>query len=133
MFQNLEIFQMAYSMARHAGQRQALTARNMANADTPGYRAMDVAPFKDTLRSNDAAVAQKATRAAHLNGAMSTSSAIAEADIIEDPVARVDPNGNSVSVESEMLRSVEAKRDHDRALAIYRSSMTILRTSIDGR
>ena len=41
-----------------------------------------------------------------------------------------DPNGNSVAIEDEILRSVDAKRQHDRALAIYRSSLNILRTSI---
>ena len=40
------------------------------------------------------------------------------------------PDGNSVSIETEMLRATDAKRQHDRSLAIYRSTMTILRASL---
>ncbi len=44
-----------------------------------------------------------------------------------------DPNGNSVSLETEMLNAVSAKRQHDRALAIYKSSLTVLRASLGRR
>jgi flagellar basal-body rod protein FlgB len=40
------------------------------------------------------------------------------------------PNGNSVSLETEMVKAVEVKRQHDQALAIYKSSMNVLRASI---
>ena len=42
----------------------------------------------------------------------------------------VDPNGNSVSLEEQILNGIEAKRQHDRALAVYRSSMNVLRASL---
>ena len=41
MFEGLEIFQLAGGVARHAASRQAVVAQNIANADTPGYRARD--------------------------------------------------------------------------------------------
>lgn len=41
-----------------------------------------------------------------------------------------DPNGNSVNLEEEVLRSVEATRAHNRALTIYNTSLQILRSSI---
>ena len=44
-----------------------------------------------------------------------------------------DPNGNSVSLETEMMHGVDAKRQHDRAMAIYQSSMTILRSTFSRR
>lgn len=130
MFQNLEIFQMAYSMATHAGQRQSVAARNMAHADTPGFKAQDIKPFRDTWQQGQSGTAQRATRAAHFNGDMVNSNAALHATLIEDTSVSTDPNGNSVSVESEILRSVEAKRQHDRALAIYRSSLNVLRSAI---
>jgi flagellar basal-body rod protein FlgB len=43
------------------------------------------------------------------------------------------PNGNNVSLEQEMFAAAEANGDHDRALAVYRSAMTILRTSVSAR
>ena len=47
MFTELNVFKIAYSMASHAGKRQALVAENIANADTPGYHAKDIKPFKE--------------------------------------------------------------------------------------
>ncbi|HBT01561.1 MAG TPA: flagellar biosynthesis protein FlgB, partial [Citreicella sp.] len=35
MFQSLDVFRTAIAMARHAGTQQALSAQNIANADTP--------------------------------------------------------------------------------------------------
>jgi flagellar basal-body rod protein FlgB len=125
MFQNLDVFRTAMAMARHAGLQQALSAQNIANADTPGYRARELPGFATTLR--DAMMGQRATRARHINGTAGP----------EVPVSfrttSVDPNGNSVSLEEDMLIAVGAKRQHDRALAIYRSNLNILRSSLGRR
>lgn len=126
MFQKLEIFQLSEAMARHAGKRQALVAKNMAHSDTPGYRARDLVGFKDLVQKNAQAFQLHATRASHLNGTMVGSGP----EAIIDDTTPTDPNGNSVSLETEMLRAVEVKRQHDRALAIYKSSLTILRASL---
>ena len=122
MFQNLDVFRTAMAMARHAGHKQALTAQNIANADTPGYRAKDLPDFTETLRG--APGGQRATRAGHLNGQAGRPTLVSERR------DAVDPNGNTVSLELEMLESVEAKRRHDRALAIYRNGLSVLRASL---
>ncbi len=124
MFQSLELFTTSYAMSRHAGQRQSVAARNMANADTPGYRAQSIPDFAETMKT-DVPPPMRATRPGHLHfgadpGALTP----------QDAGLPSDPNGNSVSLEQEMLRSVAAKRQHDRALAIYRAGLTILRTSL---
>ncbi|MBP0483348.1 FlgB family protein [Sagittula salina] len=125
MFQNLDVFRTAMAMARHAGLQQAMSAQNIANADTPGYRAKAVPEFTSTLRPS--MMGQRATREEHLNGSRPGDVDISERD------AAVDPNGNTVSLEEEMVFAVEAKRHHDRALAIYRSNLSILRTSLGRR
>lgn len=125
MFQNLDVFRTAMAMARHAGVQQAYSAQNMANADTPGYRGKDVAEFNASVRQGFSG--QRATRDRHLNGSTSREPDITERD------SPADPNGNTVSVEEEMMFAVNAKRQHDRALAIYRSNLNILRSSLGRR
>lgn len=122
MFQNLDVFRTAMAMARHAGQQQAYSAQNIAHADTPGYRARDMPDFSEGLR--DGLMGQRATRSAHLNG-----STVRGAEPAERRAA-LDPNGNTVSLEQEMVKAVRAKSQHDRALAIYRSNLNILRASL---
>lgn len=126
MFQNLDVFTISTAMARHAGQKQAIVSQNIANADTPGYAAWDVPAFKDFHQKPDAMGSQRATRTGHLNGT-SDSAASAVAFKVKDVAA---PNENSVSLETEMLRGVAAKRQHDRALAIYKSALGVLRSTI---
>lgn len=129
MFEKLDIFRMSHAMARHAGARQALIAQNMANADTPGYAARDLTPFRAYIDTGTGDFRPRATRSAHLHGA--------GVNRLYDPSIRpegeADPNGNSVSIETEMVKAVEVKRQHDRALAIYKHSLTVLRSATSTR
>lgn len=126
MFQNLNVFSLAHAMARHAGLRQAVVAENMANADTPNYRTRDVTPFREALDSQEGFAKLTATRSGHLSdhGGLPTSWSV------EEQPGEVAPNGNSVSVELEMLRAIETQRQHSRAMAIYKSNLTQLRSSL---
>ncbi|MEM1074327.1 MAG: FlgB family protein [Pseudomonadota bacterium] len=127
MFKNLEIFNMAQAMAKHAGQRQAIAAQNVANADTPDFKARDIPEFSQSYRlSNGDQSGFKSTRATHLHGASETG----QTEPFEDPNGVGSPNGNTVSLENEMLKSLNAKRQHDRAMAIYKSSMNIIRATL---
>lgn len=126
MFQNLDIFQTAGRMAAHAGRRQAVLSQNVANADTPGYKARDLPSFASTVRNTKFSGSMVSTRASHLQG-------VARGQVHVEPYERkaeADPNGNTVALDQELMFAVEAKRHHDRALAVYRSSLDILRSSI---
>lgn len=125
MFETLDVFRLSSAMAKHAGQKQALAAQNVANADTPGYRARDIPDFRTLYLPTADAGAQRATRARHLNGVPGASGMVAPVEIKQGAT----PNGNQVSLEAEMLKSVDAKRQHDRALAIYKHAMTVLRSA----
>jgi flagellar basal-body rod protein FlgB len=125
MFEKLDVFATASAMAKHAGQRQAIIAQNVANADTPDYVARDLPPFAEVYGGGADAPFQRASRTAHLNGLMAGQ----PAPIIETP-ADGSPNGNQVSLEEEVLNSVSAKRQHDRAIAIYKSALSVLRSTI---
>ena len=127
MFQNVTIFETAHAMAVHAGQRQAVLAQNVANADTPGFVSRDLPSFQEIYAPKHAdAAMQRATRSGHLHGAVGQS---IDGSINEDR-SFASPDGNTVSIETEMMRATDAKRQHDRSLAIYKSAMNILRSSL---
>lgn len=126
MFENLMIFQTAGKMAAHAGRRQALLSQNVANADTPGYRAMDLPSFEATLREPRVSADLRVARGSHLQGTTGLTDQVPAFK----RSGQADPNGNTVALDQEMMFAVEARRQHDRALAIYRSSLDILRSSI---
>ncbi|WP_121060606.1 FlgB family protein [Chachezhania antarctica] len=126
MFAELNVFRMAHGMAFHAGQRQSVIAQNMANSDTPGHRARDLVPFTELVARGADTAALRATRPGHL-GDTGDNPFHSEPTQSSLPLAE---GQNAISVEEEMVKAVETKRQHDRALAIYRSSLTLLRTSL---
>ncbi|HEY0213108.1 MAG TPA: FlgB family protein [Paenirhodobacter sp.] len=125
MFENLEILRTAQAMATHATQRQNLIAQNVANANTPDYRAKDLNGFSEAYQqaSGDG---MRATRAGHFGAEGNILASSENVDEGAEPA----PNGNSVSLENELVKSVDVKRQHDLALTIYKSSLNILRASI---
>ena len=123
MFDLPEIMRLAQGMARHASARQGVIAENIAHSNTPGFRARDLPEF-GKIYMQDRKL--RATRAGHLDfapGQMVFRSAP------DATVPSVSPNGNTVSLEREMMRATRNRQAHDMALAIYGSARTIMRTS----
>ena len=127
MYDSLDIMRMAHGLAKHASGRQDLVARNIANADTPAYRTHDLKPFDEVYDSGHSE-SLRTTRSRHLGAGESA----LQASLAEIP-GESSPNGNTVSVEVEMMRSAEVRHQHDMATSIYKSSLDILRTSIGRR
>lgn len=114
MSHDLPIFKVASAMARHAASRHETVARNIANADTPGYKARDMAAF-------DAAMAARGEQ---------DPAALRSREMRN---ATISPNGNSVALDQQMVMASETKMQHETALAIYKKSMDLLRMSLGRR
>ena len=125
MFEKLEIVRLAQAMARHAGARTEVIAQNVANADTPGFRARDLPDFAAYAEGSGL----RTTRAGHLRGA----EAAAVDPVVTDGRGSVAPNGNTVSLEDEMVRSADAKREFDLSLSVMQSGLNLMRTAIGRR
>lgn len=123
MFEKLELTRMAQSLAAQSGARMAVIAENVANADTPGYKAKDIPAFAEVYEA--AGQPLRATRSGHLSAPSQAATPIP--DTVRGHEA---PNGNSVSLEAEMVKSVEARQSHDMALAIYRATSDVIRASL---
>jgi flagellar basal-body rod protein FlgB len=124
--QNLTLLRLASSLAAHATARQGLVAENVAHADTPGYRARDLAGFAETLDAGPGFTPQT-TRPGHLDFGADPRGF--EAQEIAAFGAET-PNGNSVSLEDQMIRAAETRQSHELALGVYRKTMDILRAGI---
>lgn len=101
-------------------QRQEVLAQNIANADTPKYRASDLKTykFKDILRQESRQLNMVASDPAHLPG---------QRKRIRDFAERKDrlpyetsPNGNSVVLEEQMAKVNESQINHQFTTNIYK-------------
>lgn len=123
---DISLLKAASDLARHATTRHAVIARNIANADSPDYKAKDIKAFS----LDDSEFELRTTRAEHLSAVGTTRGGRHMEYAIDAPV---EPNGNSVSLEDQMVRAVQTQGQHNRALAIYQKSMSLLRMVASGR
>lgn len=124
---NLNILRLASSLASHSAARQQVIAENIAHADTPGYRARDIADFSETLEQTPSNFSARTTRAGHVQFGSSPDEYRTHE---ETAFGAESPNGNNVSLEDQMVRSVDLQHSHQLALGVYEKSLSILRTSI---
>ncbi len=129
VFGKFEIFNMAQGMAIHAAARHSVIARNVANADTPGYRSQDIASFAESYRPQSSENSLRLTRPGHMDGLAGAGRTVGS-QLANDPSS---PNGNSVSLETEMVKASETRHQHEMALSIYSTSLEILRASLGRR
>ncbi len=127
MFESVEIMRMANALATHSGARLGVIAENIANADTPGFRAKDLPDF-DAAWADAAGGGMRATRPGHLGTSAQGDGATA---IVRDGPGS--PDGNTVSLQGEMARAAQTRQDHDMALAVYKNAADILRAALGRR
>jgi flagellar basal-body rod protein FlgB len=102
--------------------RQEAVAANIANAETPGYRRVDVAP--------DFAAQLKARVA---SGDLAASAATLKPRIVEDTSARaLRPDGNSVELEKELLAMNRNAVEHEYLTEIISANIKQLKMAITG-
>ena len=117
----LYLFELASSQARWLELRQSTIAANVANANTPGYKARDVEPFNKVLDSVPVRLAMTSPSHIQLSAAEADTRATAKKDSWE-----VVHSGNSVSLEQEMIKGGDVNRDYSMNTAIVRSFSRML-------
>jgi flagellar basal-body rod protein FlgB len=105
--------------------RHAVLAQNVANADTPGYRPRDLTPFRQELQG---ALRVELARTAPGHGAGRPGSGNGVRP--DRSAAEAVPDGNAVSLDREALRIAETDTAHQLAMAVHRSFMGMVRTTL---
>jgi flagellar basal-body rod protein FlgB len=120
------LFDLASAQQHWLAVRQATVAENVANANTPGYVAKDVAPFNDVLQQTQLELVS--TNPGHMPlDPLSTDDSPKDASAWETV-----PSGNSVSMEHEMLKANEVGRDYSMNTAIVKAFAQMFSTSVKG-
>ena len=126
MLEDLSLVQMASRLARHSGLRHRVIAENVSNADTPSYRAREVKQFAEIVNEP---FTPRATRAGHAIGP-TTNRPSGHEEVVIDRSMQAGPNGNSVSLEAEMIKAVETRGRHALALAVYEKAHQFMRMGL---
>jgi flagellar basal-body rod protein FlgB len=122
---DIYLFQVAAQKAQWLSARQIAVAGNVANVNTPGYRALDVQPFAAVLDASPISLAS--TNSGHTAPADSVAAALREAD---PETGEESVSGNDVSVEHEMINLGEVSRDFSMTANIRRAFHQLLLSAL---
>jgi flagellar basal-body rod protein FlgB len=125
---NIPIFSMLRTKMHWHQERQRLLSENVANADTPQFRARDLSPLKfDQPVPGVQNVALARTDTAHLAGVTA-----ANGNFQTDRNGRYEirPTGNAVNLEDEMLKVAANQMDYQAATTLYGRSLGLIKTAL---
>lgn len=134
MLAGIDVFRITGARMRHLAERQNILAQNIANADTPLYRARDVKAFQfdsALLRSQGGlpALTLANSRPGHLGGGRDGVTIAADrANAYSE-----DPDGNTVNLEEQMVKQADLLKAYDLATLVYRRGAALLRTAVGAR
>jgi flagellar basal-body rod protein FlgB len=128
----IPIFSMLRTRMQWHQQRQQVLAENVANADTPNYRARDLTPLKfdppaDVQPATVRNVSLERTDAGHLAGFSGGETQFATTT---KTGYEIRPTGNAVSLEEEMMKVAANQMDYQAATAIYTHSLALIKTAL---
>ena len=125
MEETLAVLSLASQKASWLSAREATIASNVANANTPGYKAQDVTPFSSVLSHLQLKMA--ATEPGHMKPSSSSASTTrAKPGETWDVVY----SGNSVNLEQEMLKAGEVRTAHTLDMGVVRSFHQMLMNAV---
>jgi flagellar basal-body rod protein FlgB len=115
-------YQMARKLLDAAALRHEAIAANIANAETPGYRRLDINPdFATQLKSS-------------LDSQGLSSPAHVQPRLVEDTAARtVRPDGNTVEIERELLAMNRNAVEYEFLADVVSRNIKQLKLAITGR
>jgi flagellar basal-body rod protein FlgB len=110
------LFQLATQRTQWLSARQSLIANNVANANTPNFKATDMQPFASVL--DTAKISMATTDPGHMSpSAIDYSPSRPE----ESDAANATLSGNSVNLEDEMIKLGDVSRDYSAATGIKKT------------
>jgi flagellar basal-body rod protein FlgB len=125
--QPVNLFDLAAQQARWLGVRQSAIAGNVANVNTPEYRAIDVESFERVL--DQTRVAMMTTHASHLSSASGQDGFALR---VADESFGLKAAGEGVVLEEELMKAGEVRRAFELNTAIVKAFHRMFMSTVRG-
>jgi flagellar basal-body rod protein FlgB len=124
------IFGLANKRMAYLSERQKVLSENVANANTPGYSTKDLKPmdFRNLLRAQSH-MEPATTNPLHLVGTVPATS-FTEAKVDKSQVYEASPDGNSVSLEQQMIKVADTQTQYQLSANLYQKHLAMLKTAL---
>ena len=129
---DLPVLQALKGKLRFHEARQKVLAENVANAETPGYSALDIkAPdfFRVAVEgTGQGGVATAVTSPMHIAAPAIGNGTPYRTQKVDGYV--VTPDGNAVSLEDQMMKVTSNQMDYQTVTSLYQRSLGLLKTAV---
>ena len=117
---DIGLFGLAEKRLAWVDRRQQLLAQNVANANTPGFKARDLAPFQAALSGSSLLQ----TSPMHLSGESGSTGMVSGRPTMRSP------DGNAVSIEEQLSRVADTAGVQELVLNLHHRYQAMLRTAL---
>ena len=133
LFEKVPLFNALKTRMSWVSKRQEVLAQNIANADTPEFKAKDLKPlnFKDVIRDKGRDMQLARTGPSHLSGLSRRLGPFRDQE--ERNPYETKPDGNSVVIEEQMAKVNESQVTHRLTSQLYKKHLSMLRMAINNR
>ena len=132
---NINLLQAITSKMQYLDQRHSVLAENIANSDTPGYRSRDLEPvdfgrmLQKSMRTNS--IRAERTHSAHQVHSGEAIDGKSARKIKDRTPYEVEPSGNTVVLEEQLMKSSQNTMDYSLMTALYDKSVNLMRIAIN--
>jgi flagellar basal-body rod protein FlgB len=115
--------------------RQRVIAGNLANSDTPGFKALDVkSDFANMVdqrvgKADNPTVALTA-RMSELGAKSGNSLGVRSDVIVDNSATEIKPDGNSVNIEEQMMKMSQIQTEYITLINLYKKNISLFKTAI---
>lgn len=127
---DMSFFNLATRRMNWLGARQEVIAQNVANANTPGFKAQDVSSFADVMRGAGGTML-RTTSSKHIGGlGGSAGDGIRKLD--DESAYEQSLDGNTVALEQQTINATETSENYRLAAQLYRKGHELLTLAATG-
>ena len=127
---NLDVFRISSQKMGWLSERQTVLAQNIANSDTPGYKAKDLRmPDFSSMLNSEKGIPVAKTAKGHLMGTVARS----DFRIVNEKsrnVYEVNPNENAVVMEEQLMKVNDSNMNYKLVTNIYRKNLSMFKIAL---
>ncbi len=130
MFEDLTLFAMAQRSMDYSARRESILSQNVANSNTPEYKAKDLAPlnFKDLMGPQPQAIRAATTDPLHISP---ETEPVKFETVTDKSPDESKPDGNSVSPEEQMQKIGDVNASYNLAINLFMKNINMLKIAIE--
>ncbi len=130
----LPLFEVMRQRMAFLSARQTVLAENVANANTPGYRAKDIEePDFAAIAAGEEGGAGVMTTTNPMHIATPAGASAGGFRAKPTPDSESTPNGNSVVLEDQMMKVSSTQMDYATVTQLYRKALSMIRMAAGGQ